>query len=151
MSARLDGAAFVRELQTLSAGIRNNAGQALRAAVRASEDDAKSTTLFKDGATARLRQNIVGTVEGLTGELKASTAYAQWVESGTQPHVIEAKSGGLLRFVVAGRVIFARRVRHPGTAPRPFMQHAADVGDKTLDYGIEYFTDYAISKFNQSG
>lgn len=147
----LDGRAFCAQLRDLGAAIHNNAAQALRAAVNAAEDDAKGTALYKD-RTGALRANTVGTVDAsaLKGELRASTKYARYVESGTPPHVIQGRNGGMLRFVIAGRVVFRRSVKHPGTAERPFMRHAQDVGDKTLDYGAEYFTDHAITKFNQA-
>lgn len=52
----------------------------------------------------------------LVSEHKAS----KFVENGTLPHVIEA-SGKALRFKIGRRVVFAKRVHHPGTAPHPFF------------------------------
>lgn len=47
--------------------------------------------------------------------------YARFVEEGTGPHEIVAKNGKALRFMAGGNAIFRKRVKHPGTAPRPFM------------------------------
>lgn len=47
-----------------------------------------------------------------------------WVEYPTRPHVITARPGGVLRFRVGGRVVYARQVRHPGTAAQPFLRPA---------------------------
>lgn len=82
--------------------------------------------------------------------LEAPAKYASFVESGTAPHEIlprdyhwgskrarrptsrvtgravsdatmGAGRGKALRFYIGGRVVFARRVNHPGTKPYPFI------------------------------
>lgn len=52
--------------------------------------------------------------------------YAPYVNDGTRPHPIKPKRpGGVLRFVVGGRVVFAKRIpMHPGTKPNPFLDRA---------------------------
>ena len=57
----------------------------------------------------------------------------------------------MLTFQINGQWISTRSVNHPGTAPRPFMHHAEQVGERVLDYGVEYMTDFAITRFNSSG
>lgn len=53
--------------------------------------------------------------------------YALYQSEGTRPHIIQAKRGKSLRFVVAGRTVFARRVQHPGTRPNPYLtRHLAE-------------------------
>lgn len=52
------------------------------------------------------------------------TDYASFVNDGTRPHVIRPRTAQALRFVVGGRVVFARVVHHPGTRPRPFLDRA---------------------------
>lgn len=55
--------------------------------------------------------------------------YAMIHHDGSRPHVIQASPGKLLRFEIGGDVIFAKRVRHPGTKPNRFLTDAArDVG-----------------------
>lgn len=144
----IDAKAFVSQLHTLGGGIYNAASMALRSAVQAAEADAKGTTLYND-RTGLLRSKTTGSVNGLSGEIRAATPYAKWVENGTRPHKITARKGGVLCFVSGGATRFARSVNHPGTAERPFMQHAKDVGEKTLDYGADYFLDYATNAFNR--
>ena len=41
--------------------------------------------------------------------------YARYTDEGTRPHLIVPRRAKALRFVKGGRVIFARRVHHPGT------------------------------------
>jgi hypothetical protein len=54
-------------------------------------------------------------VTALQGVIANPTSYAIPVERGTRPHEIRPRNGRFLRFVVNGREVFARVVRHPGT------------------------------------
>lgn len=47
--------------------------------------------------------------------------YAYFQHEGTQPHIIVPRRAKLLRFRVGGKVVFAKRVRHPGTRPNPYL------------------------------
>lgn len=50
---------------------------------------------------------------------------ALYVVHGTRPHRIEPRrQGGVLRFMVGGRVVYARYVNHPGTKPNDFLLQA---------------------------
>ena len=143
---------FLRALSLLQAGLHNGAHQALVAAVKAAREKAATTQLFRD-VTGRLRQSITSEIDGpYKGKIAAGAKYARFVNDGTPPHEIQAKGGGTLRFVTAdGRTVFRKSVHHPGTQPRPFMGEAADLGEQTLEYGLELFTDKPIAFFNSSG
>lgn len=65
----------------------------------------------------RYLEGACGVQPGLNGQ----RGYALYQAQGTRPHVITAKRARALRFVVAGRVVYARRVQHPGTRPNPFL------------------------------
>lgn len=56
----------------------------------------------------------------------SDVSYAPMVHDGTRPHRIDPKTpGGVLRFRMGGRVVFAKYVvRHPGTKARPFLDDA---------------------------
>lgn len=47
--------------------------------------------------------------------------YAQIVSGGSRPHIIQARHAKALRFVVAGRTVYTRRVHHPGTRPNDYL------------------------------
>lgn len=50
---------------------------------------------------------------------------ALFVTLGTRPHRIEPRRpGGVLRFTVGGRVVYARYALHPGTKPNDFLRQA---------------------------
>lgn len=84
--------------------------------------------------TGNLARSIgLGSVTPTYAETVATANYAVFVELGTKPHVIVPRSKKALRFApgtgstLAGRpragasVVFAKRVRHPGTRAKPFM------------------------------
>lgn len=50
--------------------------------------------------------------------------YAAFVNDGTRPHIIRPRTKQALRFVIGGRVVFAKVVHHPGTRARPFLDKA---------------------------
>jgi hypothetical protein len=103
-----------------------------------------------------IQTRIVSSNDSSTeGDLLNVAKYAPFVEYGTKPHRIEpidywggpkpihrvgaragkrvlsptsgAGRGQFLRFMIGGRVIFARFVNHPGSPPMPFMHPAAEV------------------------
>jgi hypothetical protein len=84
--------------------------------------------------TGNLARSIgIGSVTSTVAETVATANYAAYVELGTRAHDIVPRTKKALRFAVganatlAGRprkgasVVFAKRVNHPGTKPKPFM------------------------------
>jgi hypothetical protein len=68
--------------------------------------------------------------------------YAWDVEYGTKPHVIEAKPGKVLRFQVGERIVYTRRVNHPGTRAQPYVRPvvqnwAARLGEDAVTVGVQ--------------
>lgn len=74
--------------------------------------------------------------------------YARGMELGTSPHVILPVEAKMLAWPgkwqtgkggkISGEMIFARKVSHPGTAPRPFIRPAFDrmVAGKRIERAI---------------
>lgn len=113
-----------------------------RAAIRRSIRDASMSELRVQGPRVVNRAKILCPVD--TGRLRASirgearrtwtlrpefriwsdVEYAAMVNDGTRPHQIRPKNASVLRFVVGGRVVFARVVNHPGTRARPYLDRA---------------------------
>lgn len=96
--------------------------------------------------TGNLGRSIhVGRVTATSAETVASASYAAAVELGTRPHVIVPRSRKALRFPAnkgsarlsgaprkGGAVIFAKRVRHPGTRAQPYMVPGAQSAIESL-------------------
>lgn len=83
--------------------------------------------------TGALAKSIKYTTKDGVLEISASAKYANFQEFGTAsrgefggaPYTIAPKKARALRFVSNGRVVYTRRVVHPGIPPRPYMRPAA--------------------------
>jgi hypothetical protein len=95
--------------------------------------------------TGNLGRSIgIGAVTATSAETKATANYAAFVELGTRPHVIRPRNRKALRFAVGGNarltgsprsgapVVFARKVNHPGTKPKPYMVPGAEKAVRSL-------------------
>lgn len=71
---------------------------------------------------AQIRTGPGGDFQGVINVRHPAALY---VIGGTRPHMIRPrKQGGVLRFTVNGRVVYARFVNHPGTKPNDFLRQA---------------------------
>jgi HK97 gp10 family phage protein len=99
----------------------------------------KSVTIVKEDAkkiksgsfknqSGDLRRSIVGRAESAErGVVSTDIPYAEYVEYGTRPHTITPKSGNFLAWKgKSGKMVFARKVNHPGSKPYPYMQPALE-------------------------
>lgn len=68
-----------------------------------------------EGKTGKLRRTLRILARGDGFVVAFAQPYAGFVEFGTRPHMIFPRKAKALRFVVGGRVVFAKHVRHPGT------------------------------------
>lgn len=72
-----------------------------------------------------IRSSIRYASDGPVGTISVSHPAALYVINGTRPHLIRPRRrGGVLRFTVGGRVVYARFVNHPGTRPNDFLVEA---------------------------
>lgn len=144
-AVKADASSARRGLSDLLAGVHQAASLALRTAEEASVASAKGTDRFKD-RTGATRASIRAEVRpGLRGFVSAGGA-SRFLQYGTRAHDIVARNASALRFEVAGAVLFRRMVHHPGTAPRPFLTEARNVGERAGFETAEYLLDYAIRK-----
>jgi hypothetical protein len=67
----------------------------------------------------------------------------KYVEEATKPHVIEAK-GKALAFKVKGKLVFAKRVNHPGTKGKYSFLHAWEFFQPTYQPSIQQSVDAAF-------
>lgn len=77
-------------------------------------------------ASGKLRDSIAIVSTPGKRVIGPDVPYADFVELGTQPHVIRAKPGGTLAFSVGGNTVYAAVVNHPGTKPNPFVKRSLD-------------------------
>ena len=74
--------------------------------------------------------NSIGTdvdADGMGGEVGPTAEYGAAQEYGAEPHIIRARDGGKLAFVIGGQmVVFVDEVNHPGNAAQPYMGPSFD-------------------------
>ncbi len=93
-------------------------------------------------AGGRLRDSLMFQI-GYLGATLEGVGYAQFVITGTRPHVIRPRASRALAFYWArmgGRAVFAK-VNHPGTRPNDFRRKGFDLA---YDMGL---LDEAFSRF----
>ncbi len=136
--AKIDGNPYRKSMSGAQARFDALLMHALKRTAELAASYAKQSRLYKShtyGLRASIKGLVVGGMGGTSGgmpmaRIMATAPYAQFVEGGTQAHYIPGfftpGRSKILRFVQNGVVRFAKRVYHPGTKPRPFMQEARD-------------------------
>jgi len=76
-------------------------------------------------------------------KLYANAEYAPYLEFGTRPHIIKPVRRKALRFIVNRKIVFAKKVKHPGTKPLPFFfpQNFPKRVEKTKKLFMETFLE----------
>jgi hypothetical protein len=83
--------------------------------------------------TGYLASTVYKQVSDSEGAVGVAASYARVVVEGSAPHEIRPANGGVLAFMIAGKMIFAPIVHHPGTKPNPFMQNALEEAQSKVD------------------
>jgi hypothetical protein len=119
-----------------------NVKKAVRAAATEGLAEAIATRRYHDRTghltgTARTRL-IESTIDGAKSEIEWPVAYADAVDGGTRPHVIEAKNAPLLRFYwpKIGGLFVGKRVNHPGTQPTGFAGVAYHKAERVIERDV---------------
>lgn len=75
---------------------------------------------------SHIRSSSLG--DGISAQaiVRVDDRIAALIVRGTAAHTIEPRAGKVLSLAARGAVSFARRVRHPGTEPDPFVARALD-------------------------
>lgn len=97
-------------------------GRDLNRRLRTLHFRAEQSAGFRTGELRRrmeIKRKVIRT--GLEGQVGSPVKYALLHHQGTRPHVILPRRAKSLRFVVGGKVVFAKRVNHPGTRPNLYL------------------------------
>jgi hypothetical protein len=116
---RLDRAALNRQIRGASRNELNEAAQDVvnRAKILCPVDTGRLRASIRIESRRTLALRSIFTVG-------SDVYYAPFVNDGTRPHEIRPRRAQALRFVIGGRVVFAKVVHHPGTRPNPFLDRA---------------------------
>lgn len=144
MLVRVEATETLRGLRTLERRIEDVARIQLYEVARVAYRAARDTTLFKD-RTGELRGTLDIIDKGAYWKRVIAPAnHAKFIEYGTKAHVIRPKRAKMLRFYVGERVVYARKVNHPGTAKRPFIENAARAGAQAMRILFDEHTAKAV-------
>ena len=83
--------------------------------------------------TGYLASTIYKQISESEGVVGVAASYAKAVVEGTAPHEIRPANGGVLAFMIAGKMVFTPIVHHPGTKPNSFMQNAVEEAQSKVD------------------
>jgi hypothetical protein len=109
---------------------RGPVGQELNRDARLVLNRAQSLTRSRRiRSTGRVESGIgpLGPYRDVTFGRPGFTDFLGYEHDDTPPHDIRPRRRTVLRFMVGGRVVFARRVSHPGTSGSHFLTRALDV------------------------
>ena len=137
----VDASDCLRNLATIERRIldaaRVGVGQVAKVAYRSARD----TTLFKD-QTGELRGTIDIVDSGAYKKrLIWRAKHARYLTEGTKAH--GPKTAAYMRFVIGGRVIYAKWVR--GISKRPFDTNAAQAGSQAMSIIMNEGAERAVS------
>ncbi len=123
--ARLEGLEeLADELSALSLRLGRGAADSALQLASTFAEEARNRAPVRTG---RLRDSITLRRAGdSTYIVEATAPYAGYVEYGSRPHTIEPRRARALRIEADGRTVYAQRVHHPGSAPRPFWRPALE-------------------------
>ena len=83
--------------------------------------------------TGYLASTVYKQVSDNEGVVGVAASYARVVVEGSAPHEIRPANGGVLAFMIAGKMVFTPIAHHPGTKPNPFMQNALEEAQSKVD------------------
>lgn len=116
--------------QDIAAACKEAIVDAMTVAEKVAYEHIKRQTKKRTGAlgsSANLERTMPTPFKGILGWL---VKHAVFIDRGTRAHIIVPRRKKFLSWIDehTGKRIFARRVKHPGTSPRPFSRPAADTG-----------------------
>jgi hypothetical protein len=80
-------------------------------------------------------------------KIQNTAGHAHSIESGAKPHVIRPRRAKMLAFTVKGKLVFARKVNHPGNRAYRFLYRATNAAGRILSKGLESRMQHIASSF----
>lgn len=118
-------AAFKRARQGIEGGIKETLGISLRdVQERARSEHRWISRTGQAEREIKTRAEVAG--GEFSGAVYTDLPHGIFLHTGTRAHAILPRKKQVLRFVINGRFVFARRVRHPGISPDPYIYNAFD-------------------------
>ena len=132
IKGKLEGAdQLIAEMQAVGLSVKGTTRKGVRAGSKVIQAEAERRAAVlssRKGKSVRIAISSKqrGSVEGKIGPSKKKW-YLRFFETGTRAGVRTARKGGFFFRAKDGRRIYIKRIRHPGTAARPWLRPAFDV------------------------
>ncbi len=125
--------AMLANIKSASESIKTKVKEQVFDSANAIRNEARSLVPVK---TARLKNSIGVNFDnaGFSATISTDVEYAQSIEYGSRPHVIEVKNAKVL---TDGVHFFGKKVNHPGNRPMPFMNPAMESERSNFINGIK--------------
>ena len=125
---------FKKAPQVVDKGLQATVKEAGKLILRTEKEEAPVKT-------GNLRRTIQLDYRPIQASIYPTVKYALPVHEGSRPHVIVPVRKKVLAFKSGGKMIFAKRVNHPGNKPNPFVERTVsktsskvnDLFNKCLD------------------
>jgi len=79
----------------------------------------------------------IRTATGRVLRISNTAKYAGAIDQGARPHIIRPRRRKFLVFRVRGKLVFARKVNHPGNRPYKFLYKATNSAGRVLSQLLE--------------
>jgi hypothetical protein len=133
---------FLQKNERLLDDVARRGGDVALGHVQHHADFKRRTGQLQDTTDYRVVKLKSGRILRITNPKK----YAPSIDTGARPHIIRPRNAKVLRFFSkkAGRVVFARFVRHPGNRPYKFLYNATDAAYRVMGQELRHgMTDLA--------
>lgn len=124
--------------------------EALEFAGRFAVDHVQRYPEFRPRTGALQRATKFKVVRGKTLRIYNDKKYAAAIDRGARPHIIRPRRSSVLRFRGRdGRIVFARRVNHPGNRPYRFLYRATNAAFRVFQRNLEQRLTAIASRFSK--
>jgi len=115
-------------LKSYSEKVKYKVGIAIYDAANKINEEAKKNLISnKSVITGSLIKSLrVDAVSPMQAKVGTEIVYATDVEFGTAAHEITPRTGKCLAFKIDGKMVFVKRVHHPGSKAKPFFNPAIE-------------------------
>lgn len=159
ITLHVDSGRVVARFERIKAGMRGSLSRAITAATIELQGYIRASKLHgqvlnsRTGNLSRAVTAFPAVDDGsrIVGRVAVdrSAPYGRFQEEGVgHPWVIEPRNAKALRFVAGGKVVFAKRVMHPGLKARPFMSTSLEEFSPTIQSELAAALNEAIVKDN---
>lgn len=123
---KIDFNSITVELQDVEKRTLNGFKNVVRDTAEDISKEAKNNINRNSYKTGVLKRSVITSFnkQGQEATIQATAKHAPYVEYSTRAHTIRPKNKKVLAFNGGNKMVFVKKVNHPGTKAKPFMEPA---------------------------